>query len=156
MDMFGKIELKASRPVVWGALNDPVVLKACIPGCEELERTEDDGFAAVAVIRVGPIKAKFKGKVTLSDIVAPETYTISGEGQGGIAGFAAGNAKVRLEEVGPELTELSYHTEAKIGGKLAQLGARLIDSTAKKLAAQFFETFRLEVERAGADQAQSG
>jgi carbon monoxide dehydrogenase subunit G len=154
--MFGKIELKASRPVVWQALNDPIILKACIPGCEELERTEDDGFAATAVIKVGPIKAKFKGQVTLSDIVAPETYTISGEGQGGIAGFAAGSAKVRLEEVGPELTELSYYTEAKIGGKLAQLGARLIDSTAKKLAAQFFETFRLEVERSGADQEQSG
>lgn len=153
MDMFGKVELQAPRRLVWRALNDPAVLKACIPGCEDLERTDDNGFAAVAVLKVGPIKAKFKGKVQLHDIVEPDGYTISGEGQGGIAGFAAGTAKVRLEEVGPAVTDLTYYTEAKVGGKLAQLGARLIDSTAKKLAAEFFERFRVEVERKSADAA---
>ncbi|MBB4260559.1 MULTISPECIES: carbon monoxide dehydrogenase subunit G [unclassified Bradyrhizobium] len=146
MDMFGKIELKAPREQVWQALNDPLVLKECIPGCEELERTVDDEFIATAVIKVGPIKAKFKGKVRLFDIHPRVGYTIAGEGQGGIAGFAAGTAKVQLEDV-PGGTLLSYYTEAKVGGKLAQLGARLIDSTAKKLAAQFFDEFRMQVER---------
>jgi carbon monoxide dehydrogenase subunit G len=154
MDMFGKIELKATREQVWHALNDPLILKACIPGCEELDRTADDEFIATAVIKVGPIKAKFKGKVRLSDIQPMVGYSISGEGQGGIAGFAAGSAKVQLEDM-PEGTELSYYTEAKVGGKLAQLGARLIDSTAKKLAAQFFDEFRGQVEKqsAAADHA---
>jgi len=150
MDMYGKVELRAPRALVWQALNDPAVLKTCIPGCEELERTDDNGFAATAVLKVGPIKAKFKGKVQLRDITEPEGYTISGEGQGGIAGFAAGTAKVQLDENGPASTDLTYYTEAKVGGKLAQLGARLIDSTAKKLAAEFFERFRVEVERMNA------
>lgn len=145
MDMSGRIELKAPKQRVWESLNDPEILKACIPGCESLERTADDGFAAVAVLKVGPIKAKFQGKVRLLDIVAPSSYTISGEGHGGIAGFAAGSAKVALEEIDPQTTELSYYTEAKVGGKIAQLGARLIDSTAKKLASQFFEQFSLQV-----------
>jgi len=145
MDMSGRIELKAPKQRVWESLNDPEILKACIPGCESLERTADDGFAAVAVLKVGPIKAKFQGKVHLLDIVAPTSYTISGEGHGGIAGFAAGSAKVALEEIDPQTTELSYYTEAKVGGKIAQLGARLIDSTAKKLAGQFFEQFSLQV-----------
>lgn len=150
MDMFGKIELQVPRPVVWRALNDPSVLKACIPGCEEIERIGDDSFAAAAVLKVGPIRAKFKGRVKLFDIVPLQSYTISGEGQGGIAGFAAGTAKVQLEEVSPTTTGLSYYTEAKVGGKLAQLGARLIDSTARRLAAEFFEKFCVEVERIGA------
>jgi carbon monoxide dehydrogenase subunit G len=145
MDMSGKIELKASKQRVWEALNDPEILKACIPGCESLEKTSDDGFAATAVLKVGPIKAKFQGKVRLLDIVAPTSYTITGEGQGGIAGFASGRARVVLEEIDPETTELSYDTEAKVGGKIAQLGARLIDSTAKKLAGQFFEQFGAQV-----------
>ncbi len=145
MDMVGKVDLRAPRPLVWQALNDPIVLKACIPGCEELERAGDAGFAATAVLKVGPIKARFKGKVQLLDIIEPQGYTISGEGQGGIAGFAAGTAKVQLEASGPAATELTYYTEAKVGGKLAQLGARLINSTAKKLAKEFFERFRVEV-----------
>jgi uncharacterized protein len=154
MDMSGKIELQAPREQVWHALNDPLVLKACIPGCEELERTVDDEFIATAVIKVGPIKAKFKGKVRLFDIQPTVGYTISGEGQGGIAGFASGTAKVLLEDA-PGGTVLSYYTEAKVGGKLAQLGARLIDSTAKKLAAQFFDELRMQVDGQGvaADRA---
>ena len=107
MDMSGKIVLKASKQRVWDALNDADVLKACIPGCESLEKTPDDGFAATAVLKVGPIKAKFKGKVRLLDIVAPTSYTITGEGQGGIAGFEAGSAKVALEQIEPQTTELS-------------------------------------------------
>ena len=145
MDMSGRIALNAPKQRVWEALNDPDVLKACIPGCESLERTLDDGFAAVAVLKVGPIKARFQGKVRLLDVVAPTSYTIAGEGQGGIAGFAAGSAKVVIEEIDPQTTELSYYTEARVGGKIAQLGARLIDSTAKKLAAQFFEQFGAQV-----------
>jgi carbon monoxide dehydrogenase subunit G len=145
MDMSGRIVLSAPKQRVWEALNDPDVLKACIPGCESLEKTPDDGFAAVAVLKVGPIKARFQGKVRLLDVVAPTSYTISGEGQGGIAGFAAGSAKVALKEIDPLTTELFYNTEARVGGKIAQLGARLIDSTAKKLAAQFFEQFGAQV-----------
>lgn len=145
MDMSEKIELKAPKQRVWEALNDPRTLRACIPGCESLEKTSDDGFAATAVLKVGPIKAKFQGRVRLLDIVAPTSYTITGEGQGGIAGFATGSAKVALEEIDPQTTELSYYTEAKVGGKIAQLGARLIDSTAKKLAGQFFEQFGAQV-----------
>lgn len=145
MDMSGKIVLDAPKEHVWDALNDPEILKACIPGCESLEKTSDDGFSATAVLKVGPIKARFHGKVRLLDIVAPSSYTITGEGQGGVAGFAAGSAKVALEEIDPRTTELSYYTEARVGGKIAQLGARLIDSTAKKLAAQFFEQFGAQV-----------
>jgi carbon monoxide dehydrogenase subunit G len=135
---------------VWQALNDPRVLKACIPGCEDLDKLSDDEFIATAVVKVGPIKATFKGKVRLSDMDPPTGYTISGEGQGGIAGFATGTAKVLLEETTSGLTLLSYRTEAKVGGKIAQLGARLIDSTAKKLAAQFFNAFSEQVARQSA------
>ncbi|HRO24351.1 MAG TPA: carbon monoxide dehydrogenase subunit G [Promineifilum sp.] len=153
MDMSGNIELQVPRPVVWRALNDPTVLKVCIPGCEELERIGDGGLAAVAVLKVGPIKAKFKGSVKFFDVIPEQSYTIMGEGQGGIAGFASGAAKVQIEETSPNCTTLSYQTEAKVGGKLAQLGARLIDSTAKKLAAEFFEKFRAEVERINVNDA---
>lgn len=140
MMMTGEIQLAAPREVVWARLNDPSVLKACIPGCEELERTEDQGFRAVAKIKVGPVSARFKGKVTLSDLDPPIGYTISGEGEGGIAGFAKGGAKVCLiEKDGGTL--LSYNVEAQIGGKLAQLGQRLINGTAKKLADEFFSNF---------------
>lgn len=140
MMMTGEIQIAAPREVVWARLNDPSVLKACIPGCEELERTEDQGFRAVAKIKVGPVSARFKGKVTLSDLDPPIGYTISGEGEGGIAGFAKGGAKVCLiEKDGGTL--LSYNVEAQIGGKLAQLGQRLINGTAKKLADEFFSNF---------------
>ncbi len=141
MDMSGEFVLDAPREVVWQALNDADVLRRAIPGCESLEKVSDTEFAAVVVTKVGPIKARFTGRVTLTDIEVPASYRISGEGQGGIAGFAKGGAQVALEEIAPAQTLLRYVVEAKIGGKIAQLGARLIDSTARKLAGQFFTEF---------------
>ena len=141
MTMNGEVQLAASREAVWAKLNDPEVLKACIPGCEELEKTEDnDGFRAVAKMKVGPVSARFKGKVTLSDLDPPNGYRISGEGEGGVAGFAKGGATVGLTEKDGG-TLLSYNVEAQIGGKLAQLGQRLVNGAAKKLADQFFAKF---------------
>ena len=144
MTMNGVIELPASREVVWDKLNDPDVLKACIPGCQSLERTTDNGFAAVAKLKIGPVSATFKGKVNLTDIDPPNGYRINGEGEGGVAGFAKGGASVALEAI-PEGTRLTYDVEANIGGKLAQLGSRLINSVAKKLADQFFASFAAAV-----------
>ena len=146
MDMSGETALEASREKVWAALNDPAVLKAAIPGCEELEKVSDNEFTATVVTKVGPIKAKFSGRVTLSDIVAPVSYTIGGEGQGGIAGFAKGGADVVLDEIDADRTLLRYTVKAQVGGKIAQLGARLIDSTAKKLSGQFFDRLGAIVE----------
>jgi carbon monoxide dehydrogenase subunit G len=140
MEMTGEYRIPASREQVWAALNDPEILKASIPGCESLERTGDNGFAAAVVAKVGPVRARFTGAVTLSDLDPPNGYTISGEGKGGGAGFAKGDAKVRLAEDG-DATLLSYAVKANVGGKLAQLGSRLIDGTAKKLADDFFSTF---------------
>jgi carbon monoxide dehydrogenase subunit G len=137
MTMNGEIQLAAPREVVWAKLNDPDVLKACIPGCEELEKTDDQGFRAVAKMKVGPVSARFRGKVTLSDLDPPNGYKISGEGEGGVAGFAKGGAKVDLADRDGG-TLLSYQVDAKIGGKLAQLGQRLINGSAKKLADEFF------------------
>ena len=145
MQMTGDYRIKAPREAVWAALNDPAVLKASIPGCEELEQTAPDAFEAKVRAKVGPVSARFAGAVSLSDIVAPVSYTISGEGKGGAAGFASGGAKVRLEEIAADATQLHYEVDAKIGGKLAQLGSRLIDSTAKKMADQFFTTFAEQV-----------
>ena len=140
MTMNGEVQLAAPREVVWGKLNDPDVLKVCIPGCEELEKTEDNGFRAVAKMKVGPVSARFKGKVTLSDLDPPNGYRISGEGEGGVAGFAKGSARVHLlEKEGGTL--LTYEVDAQIGGKLAQLGQRLINGSAKKLADEFFANF---------------
>lgn len=138
MDMNGEERIAASRETVWKALNDPDVLKACIPGCESLEKTSDTSFAATVGIKIGPVKAKFKGEVELQNLNPPESYTIAGEGKGGVAGFAKGGADVMLSEDG-DGTLLSYTVKADVGGKLAQLGSRLIDSTSKKLAGQFFE-----------------
>jgi len=140
MTMMGEIQLAAARELVWAKLNDPDVLKSCIPGCEELERTEDGGFRAVAKIKVGPVSARFKGKVVLSDLDPPNGYRISGEGEGGVAGFAKGGATVALADKDGG-TLLNYNVEAQIGGKLAQLGQRLINGTAKKLADEFFGNF---------------
>lgn len=144
MDMKGEERIPAPRDAVWEALNDPEVLKASIPGCQELEKTSDTSFSATVQAKVGPVKAKFKGEVTLSDIDPPNGYTISGEGKGGAAGFAKGGAKVSLAEDGGE-TVLSYEVDANVGGKLAQIGSRLIDSTAKKMAGDFFTKFSEEV-----------
>src|ERR1019366_3822500 len=140
MTMNGEVQLAAPREAVWAKLNDPAVLKACIPGCEELEKTEDSGFRAVATMKVGPVSARFKGRVTLSDLDPPNGYRISGEGEGGVAGFAKGGATVALAEKDGG-TLLTYDVEAQIGGKLAQLGQRLINGAAKKLADEFFANF---------------
>jgi carbon monoxide dehydrogenase subunit G len=145
MDMTGEYRIPASRDKVWAALNDPETLKASLPGCETLERTADGDFAATVTAKVGPVRAKFKGQVTLSDLNPPESYKISGEGKGGAAGFAKGGAEVRLAEDGPEATVLSYTAQADVGGKLAQLGSRLIDATAKKMADEFFSNFRQQL-----------
>ena len=140
MDMQGEYRIPAKRETVWEALNDPEVLKACIPGCQELTRTEDGGFEASVKAKVGPVSATFKGAVRLENVNPPESYTIAGEGKGGAAGFAKGGADVKLTEDGDE-TILNYEVKAQVGGKLAQIGARLVDSTAKKYATDFFATF---------------
>jgi uncharacterized protein len=145
MDMTGEYRIPASRDKVWAALNDPETLKASLPGCETLERTAEGDFAATVTAKVGPVRAKFKGQVTLSDLNPPESYKISGEGKGGAAGFAKGGAEVKLAEDGPEATVLTYTAKADVGGKLAQLGSRLIDATAKKMADEFFENFRRQL-----------
>lgn len=138
MDMNGQERIEAPIDTVWRALNDPLVLRACIPGCEALEKTSDTHMTAKVVLRVGPIKASFEGAVELSNLDPPRSYTISGEGKGGIAGFAKGHADVSLAEDGPGATLLTYTVKADVGGKIAQLGSRLIDTTARKLAGQFF------------------
>jgi uncharacterized protein len=135
--MTGEVTLPADRSTVWAMLNDPAVLKASIPGCQSLDKTSETTFAAVVKVKIGPVGASFKGKVQLSDIDAPNGYTISGEGEGGIAGFANGGAKVQLAEA-PGGTVLKYDVQANVGGKIAQLGSRLIDGVAKKMADQFF------------------
>ena len=140
MEMSGQQRIAAARDRVWAALNDPDILKQCIPGCQELTKEGDNAFSAKVRAKVGPVSANFTGQVTLSDMVPPESYTISGEGKGGAAGFAKGGAKVSLAEDG-DGTLLSYDVEAKVGGKMAQLGARLIDGTARKMADDFFGRF---------------
>ncbi len=140
MSMTGEATLPADRPKVWAMLNDPAVLKACIPGCESLERTGDNGFAAVVKTKIGPVSATFKGKVELTDLVPTVSYRIVGEGEGGVAGFAKGGATVSLADVEGG-TLLSYHVEAHVGGKMAQLGARLVDGVAKNMADKFFANF---------------
>jgi len=140
MKMTGEQLIAAPRDRVWAALNDPEVLKACIPGCQSLEKLADDRLKAVAAIKVGPISAKFTGDVTLSDLDPPNGYRISGEGQGGPAGFAKGGANVRLSDEGGA-TRLAYDVDAQVGGKLAQLGGALIDATAKQMAGAFFKKF---------------
>ena len=145
MTMNGEYQLPAPQQTVWEKLNDPAVLKACIPGCESLEKTSDTGFQAVATIKIGPVKARFKGAVTLSDIDPPNGYKISGQGEGGVAGFAKGGATVKLAPKDGG-TLLTYDVEAQIGGKLAQLGQRLINGAAKKVADDFFGNFVNAVE----------
>jgi len=137
MDITGEYRIDAAREEVWQLINDPQVLRACIPGCQSLEGNAEEGFAATVAIKIGPVKATFKGEVRLSNINAPESYTISGEGKGGVAGFAKGSADVHLSEDNGG-TILAYKADAQVGGKLAQLGSRLINSTAKKLADGFF------------------
>ncbi|WP_298963060.1 carbon monoxide dehydrogenase subunit G [uncultured Roseibium sp.] len=145
MQMTDSQRIEASREKVWEALNDADVLKASIPGCEELIKHSDTELEAKVKLKVGPVKATFGGKVTLNDLDPPNGYKIEGEGSGGVAGFARGGATVRLEEDGPDATILHYDVDAKVGGKLAQLGARLIDSTSKRLAGEFFAAFAQQV-----------
>ncbi len=140
MTMAGEYQIPASQQTVWEKLNDPAVLKACIPGCQELNKTGDNGFQAVATIKIGPVKATFKGAVTLSDLDPPNGYKISGQGEGGVAGFAKGGATVKLAPKDGG-TLLTYNVEAQIGGKLAQLGQRLVNGAAKKVADDFFQNF---------------
>jgi|TARA_B100000768_G_scaffold85360_1_gene80681 hypothetical protein len=141
MEMTGEYKIPAKRSEVWKALNNPDILKECIPGCTELEAIDAQHLKATVALKIGPVSAKFKGEVELSDIIEPKSYRIYGEGKGGAAGFAKGGANVDLEELDENNTVLRYEVDAKIGGKLAQLGSRLIDSTSKKLAGKFFDNF---------------
>lgn len=144
MDMSGERRIAASREQVWAALNDTEVLRTSIPGCDTLVREPDGGLRATASVKIGPIAAKFAGRVQLLDLDPPNAYRIEGEGQGGVAGFAKGGASVRLAEDGSD-TILSYDVKANVGGKIAQLGARLIDATAKQMADAFFDRFAAQV-----------
>jgi carbon monoxide dehydrogenase subunit G len=140
MEMNGEFRILAPRQRVWEGLNDPEVLKQCIPGCQNLEKVSDTEFNGRVIASVGPVRATFGGKVTLSDLDPPQSYTISGEGSGGVAGFAKGGAKVNLAEDGAA-TLLTYAVQAQVGGKLAQVGSRLIDGVARKMASDFFGRF---------------
>jgi carbon monoxide dehydrogenase subunit G len=140
MEMTGEQMIPLSQDATWKALNDPAILKDCIPGCESIERTGNDAYDVVLTAKVGPVSAKFKGKMTVTDADPPRQYTLAFEGQGGVAGFAKGEATVKLAPEG-DSTRLSYAAKASVGGKLAQVGARLIDGVAKQLAGKFFESF---------------
>ncbi|MFZ1922154.1 MAG: carbon monoxide dehydrogenase subunit G [Xanthobacteraceae bacterium] len=144
MTMNGEVQLAATPETVWEKLNDPATLKTCIPGCEQLDKLSDTEMQAVATVKIGPVKAKFKGKVTLSDLDPPHGYKISGQGDGGVAGFAKGGAIVKLTPKDGG-TLLNYNVDAQIGGKLAQLGQRLVNGAAKKVADDFFANFATAV-----------
>ena len=154
MDVKGEFHIPAPREAVWRSLNDPEVLRLCIPGCKEIEKTSATGFTAKVVLRVGPVKAPFRGHVTLSDLDPPNGYTISGEGEGGVAGFARGQATVRLAD-NDGTTVLSYEAVATVGGKLAQVGQRLLDTTARKFADDFFARFSEQISPSAGDAVQS-
>lgn len=151
MEMDGSRVIAADRATVWARLNDAETLKACIPGCQELTGSPEDGFEATVVQKVGPVKATFKGKVILSDVVPEQSYTITGEGKGGVAGFANGGADVSLADAEGG-TELTYKVSAKVGGKLAQLGNRIISGFARKMADSFFDRFQEAVETGSTSQ----
>ena len=141
MKMSGSETISAPREAVWAGLNDPAVLKQCIPGCDTIIKDSPTSMTAKASIKLGPLKVAFTGLVTLSELNPPESYRISGQGQGGLAGFASGGAYVRLKAISSTETQLDYDVDAQVGGKLAMLGSRLIDSTAQSLASQFFVKF---------------
>jgi uncharacterized protein len=148
MELQGERTIPASRARTWEALNDPEILKGCITGCESLERLGDDSLQALVAVRVGPVSARFKGNLKITDVVAPVSYTIHFDGQGGVAGFGKGSAEVSLLEAGKAQTTLKYLARAQVGGKLAQVGSRLIDAAASKIAEDFFRAFeaRLQTE----------
>jgi hypothetical protein len=145
MEMTGEQLIPASQQETWEALNDPAVLRQCVPGCEAIDPVGENHYQVLMVARVGPVSAKFKGKLTLSDISAPDSYSIAFEGQGGAAGFAKGGARVRLASEKGNQTRLSYDVKASVGGKLAQIGSRLVDAAAKKVADDFFRNFNAKV-----------
>lgn len=151
MQMNGEELIGASKERVWEALNDPEILRQAIPGCQSIEKTADDAFAATVKVKIGPVKATFKGDVTLSNMDAPNGYTITGEGKGGAAGFGKGGADISLKDA-DNGTLLIYDVNASVGGKMAQIGSRLIDGTAKKLAGEFFSSFNELVSNAASDQ----
>jgi uncharacterized protein len=146
MEMTGEQLIPQPQDVTWKALNDTQILKDCIPGCESIEQSGDNTYDIVMTAKVGPVSAKFKGKMTLADIVAPQSYRITFEGQGGVAGFAKGEATVNLSPQDSG-TKLAYAANAMIGGKLAQVGSRLIDGVAKKIAGEFFTKFNARVSK---------
>ena len=152
MELTGERLIPAPLPTTWAALNDPEALKACIAGCETLERTEPDAFTAVVAVRVGPVSARFKGNLKMTDVKAPNSYTINFDGQGGVAGFAKGSAEVSLVEEGT-MTRLRYSSKAQVGGKMAQVGSRLIDAAAAKVTEDFFTAFEARLQPAGAEAA---
>lgn len=145
MEMTGEQRIPVSQEKTWRALNDLEVLKACIPGCESVDASGENEYDVVLTAKVGPVSAKFKGKLKLADIKAPQSYNLAFEGQGGVAGFARGSAQVSLTPDGDANTRLAYTVKANVGGKLAQIGSRLIDGAAKKLAEQFFSAFNKHV-----------
>jgi carbon monoxide dehydrogenase subunit G len=151
MEMSGEQLIPASQQETWDALNDPQVLKACVPGCEAIDHIADNEYQVQMVARVGPVSAKFKGRLTLSDIKPPSSYSIAFEGQGGPAGFAKGGAQVKLSPQNGG-TKLAYDVKASVGGKLAQIGSRLVDAAAKKVADDFFRNFTLRLSPAGSEE----
>ncbi len=145
MELQGERTIPAPRARTWEALNDPEVLKACITGCESLEREGDNGLLALVAVKVGPVSARFKAKLQLNDVVPQQSYTIHFDGQGGVAGFGKGSADVKLADAGPGRTTLAYVARAQVGGKLAQIGSRLVDAAASKIAEDFFQAFEAQL-----------
>jgi carbon monoxide dehydrogenase subunit G len=152
MELTGERLIPASIDATWAALNDPAILKGCIAGCESLERTGDNAFQAVVAVKVGPVAARFKGNLQMTNVNAPTAYTINFDGQGGVAGFGKGAADVSLAAQGAQ-TKLSYVARAQVGGKMAQIGSRLIDATAAKLAEDFFKAFETKLQPAAPVEA---
>lgn len=144
MEMTGEQLIPATQKQTWDALNDPEILKACVPGCESIEKTGENEYEVRMTARIGPVSAKFKGKLALSDLNPPNSYSIAFEGQGGVAGFGKGGAQVQLAP-DPAGTKLTYQVKANVGGKLAQIGSRLVDAASKKLAEEFFAAFNAKV-----------
>ena len=159
MELIGERTIPASIDATWAALNDPETLKACIAGCESLERVGDDGFVAVVAMKIGPVSARFKGNLKLTNVNPPTSYTINFDGQGGVAGFGKGSADVALTPIGVATTKLAYAARATVGGKMAQIGSRLIDATAAKITDDFFKAFEAQLQArapAGAALAPTG
>jgi len=146
MELNGERTIPASVDATWAALNDPEILKACIAGCESLERVGDDGFVAVVAMKIGPVSARFKGNLKLTNVNPPTSYTINFDGQGGVAGFGKGSADVALTPISGSSTKLAYSARATVGGKMAQIGSRLIDATAGKITDDFFKAFEAQLQ----------